>query len=50
MKDMQVVTRAKELGVRSVPAIVIDGKLASCCAGRGVDIGVLKNAGLGKAL
>jgi hypothetical protein len=50
MKDMQVVRRARELGVRSIPAVVIDGKLASCCAGRGVDIDVLKNAGLGKAL
>jgi len=49
MKDIQVVRRAKELGVRSVPAVVIDGKLASCCAGRGVDIQVLKDAGLGKA-
>lgn len=50
MKDMQVARRAKDLGIRSVPAVVIDGKLASCCAGRGVDIEVLKNAGLGKAL
>ena len=50
MKDMQVVRRAKELGIRSVPTVVIDGKLASCCAGRGVDIEVLKDAGLGKAL
>ena len=50
MKDMQVVRRAKELGIRSVPAVVIDGNLASCCAGRGVDIEVLKAAGLGKAL
>ena len=50
MKNIQVARRAKELGVRSVPAVVIDGKLASCCAGRGVDIQVLKNAGLGKAL
>ncbi len=50
MKDIQVVRRAKELGVRSVPAVVIDGKLASCCSGRGVDIQVLKNTGLGKAL
>jgi predicted DsbA family dithiol-disulfide isomerase len=47
---MQVATRAKELGVRNVPAVVIDGQLASCCAGRGVDIDVLKNAGLGKAM
>ena len=45
-----LVSRAKELGIRSVPAVVIDGKLASCCAGRGVDIEVLKAAGLGKAL
>jgi hypothetical protein len=50
MKDMQVVRRAKEVGIRSVPTVVIDGKLASCCAGRGVDIEVLKDAGLGKAL
>ena len=50
MKNIQVARRAKELGIRFVPAVVIDGKLASCCAGRGVDIQVLKNAGLGKAL
>jgi glutaredoxin len=50
MKDIQVVRRAKDLGIRSVPAVVIDGKLASCCAGRGVDIAVLKSAGLGKTL
>ena len=50
MKDMQVVRRTNELGIRSVPAVVIDGKLASCCAGRGVDMEVLKAAGLGKAL
>ena len=50
MMDMQVARRAKEMGIRSIPAVVIDGKLASCCAGRGVDIDVLKNAGLGKAL
>ena len=48
LKGMQIARRAT-LGIRSVPAVVIDGKLASCCAGRGVDIGVLKSAGLGKA-
>jgi hypothetical protein len=47
-KDIHVVRRAKELGVRSVPAIVIDGRLAPCCSGRGVDIQVLKEAGLGR--
>jgi hypothetical protein len=49
MNAIEVVRRAKELGIRSVPAVVIDGKLASCCSGRGVDIQVLKDAGLGKA-
>ena len=49
MNDIDVVRRAKELGVRSVPAVVIDGRLAPCCSGRGVDIRTLKDAGLGKA-
>jgi hypothetical protein len=48
MKDIHVVRRAKELGVRSVPAVVIDGRLAPCCSGRGIDIEVLKEAGLGR--
>jgi hypothetical protein len=47
MRDIHVVRRARELGVRSVPAVVIDGRLAPCCSGRGVDIQVLKEAGLG---
>ena len=31
-------------GVRSVPAVVIDGKLAGCCTGRGPDEQVLRDA------
>ena len=50
MGDKRIAQRAKSLGIESVPAVVIDGKLASCCDGRGVDIEVLKSAGLGKAL
>ena len=50
MKDINVAQRAKSLGIRSVPSVVIDGKLAGCCAGRGVDEQVLRAAGLGKAL
>ena len=50
MNDSQVADRAKRLGVRSVPAIVIDGKLADCCAGRGPDEATLKAAGLGQPL
>lgn len=29
-------SRGRELGVRSVPAVSIDGELIECCAGRGV--------------
>jgi glutaredoxin len=50
MKDISVASRAKSLGIRSVPSVVIDGKLADCCSGRGVDERVLRAAGLGKAL
>ena len=37
MHDAGVATRAKALGIKSVPSVVIDGRLASCCAARGVD-------------
>lgn len=50
MKDPKVASRAKGLGLRSVPAVVIDGKLASCCAGRGPDEATLKAAGIGHPL
>lgn len=50
MNDPAVASRAKALGVRSVPAVAIDGKLASCCAGRGVDEATLRAAGLGQPL
>lgn len=50
MNDPQVASRAKSLGVRSVPAVVIDGKLADCCAGRGPVEATLRAAGLGQAI
>ena len=49
MNDPNISSRAKSLGVRSVPAVVIDGKLADCCAGRGPDETMLRAAGLGTA-
>lgn len=48
MKDPSVAARAKALGIRSVPAVVIDGRLAQCCAGRGPDEAALRAAGLGQ--
>jgi len=50
MNDSGVAARAKELGVRSVPAVMVDGKLAGCCAGRGPDEAALRAAGVGGCL
>ena len=50
MKDASVTARAKDLSIRLVPAVVIDGKLADCCAGRRPDMAVLGAAGLGQPL
>lgn len=50
MKDPSVASRAEALGIRSVPAVAIDGKLADCCAGRGPDEAALKAAGVGQPL
>lgn len=47
MRDPEVERRARELGVRSVPAIAVDGRLADCCAGRGVNVDTLRAAGVG---
>lgn len=48
MQIPEVAQRAEGMDIRSVPAVVIDGKLAGCCAGRGIDEDVLRAAGLGK--
>ena len=50
MKDKAVARRALELGIRSVPAVVVDGKVADCCAGRGPDEATLRAAGIGTPL
>jgi len=46
MHTPKVAKRAKELGVRSIPAVVLDGKLAACCAGGGINESSLRDAGL----
>jgi glutaredoxin len=50
MKDVKVTKRAKEIGIRSVPAVVIDGKLSACGCGCGLDIEELKKEGLGQPI
>ena len=48
MNEEGVAERADALGIRSLPAVVIDGKLADCCTSQGVDEDVLRAAGLGQ--
>ena len=47
MHKPDVAKRAKRYGIRSVPSVVVDGKLADCCAGRGPDEAQLRAAGVG---
>jgi glutaredoxin 3 len=47
MKRPNIAARAKGYGIRSVPAIVVDGELGDCCQGRGPDAQTLRAAGVG---
>ena len=49
MRRSSAVQRALQLGVKSLPAIAINGKLADCCSERGPDEATLRAAGLGQA-
>lgn len=50
MNEDAVASRAKRAGIKSIPAVLIDGDLADCCSGRGPDEASLRNAGLGRPL
>lgn len=51
MKDKTVARRAKGLGIHIIPAVVVDGQLASCCAGQGPAVEKeLRWAGVGQPL
>lgn len=49
MHDPKVAGRARKLGVRSVPAVAVNGELAGCCASRGPDRDSLRAAGIGQS-
>jgi hypothetical protein len=44
MRQADVAAEAKRHGIRSLPAIVVDGRLADCCTGRGPDEATLRRA------
>jgi len=50
MIDPKVASRASDLGIASVPAVVIDGRLVDCCRGRGPNERLQRAAGLGQPL
>ncbi len=49
MNHAAVARRAKALGIRAVPAVVVEGELASCCRG-GATEDDLRAAGIGRPL
>jgi glutaredoxin len=50
MNDTEVSARARELGIRTVPAVAVDGQLASCCGDAGPTEEGLRAAGIGSSL
>ncbi len=44
--DKEAQAKAKQYGVRRVPAVAVDGKLAECCQS-GVDAQILRSLGVG---
>jgi predicted DsbA family dithiol-disulfide isomerase len=50
MYDADVSKRAESFGIKSVPAVVIDDKVAKCCEGREPDEVTLRALGLGQRL
>jgi hypothetical protein len=50
MHDPAVAAKAKGYGVRIVPGVVVDGRLAGCCTGGGPDEAGVKAAGVGLPL
>jgi glutaredoxin len=49
MNKPEVAKKAKQYGVKTVPAVAINGKLAICCTGTGPNEAALRTAGLGVA-
>ena len=45
--DKQAQAKAREYGIKRVPAVVVNGKLAECCQG-GVDPDTLRALGVGR--
>jgi len=49
MRTEQVAAKARRYGVKRVPAVAVDGRLAACCQG-GVEEAALRELGVGSPL
>ena len=47
MRESAAAERAKRYGIKRVPAVVVDGHLAECCGGNGINEASLRAAGVG---
>ena len=47
MKKEATQEKAKAYGVARVPAVAVDGALADCCQGGGIDVDALRALGIG---
>lgn len=50
MHKPETTSAAKRYGIRSVPAVVVDGKLVECCSNCGPQESALRAAGIGRQL
>lgn len=50
MNHEETAARAKNLGIRTIPAVVVDGRLAECCRSGGVVEAALRTEGVGQPL
>ncbi len=47
-ESKECIDKAKTYGIKALPAVVVNGKLLSCCQNKGVSEAELRNAGIGQ--
>ena len=47
--EKDALLKSREHGIKSLPAVVINGVLADCCSNKGIDMDILRSMGLGAA-
>ena len=47
--DNAAQAKAKQYGIKRVPTVVVDGRLADCCQQNAIDVNTLRGLGVGSA-